>query len=290
MKLLMYEDNDNHLTLYDNVDSETLESASQAAGRIHVLLEDLAFGNSIKESLDELKEACQAIHENQDVQHRRIERKAKMFLSEFSILLNHWEKKAKRQGGDSAIFFSELTHKAYDTCEEYGFTYNLRNYAIHGDNVVNRISFGFGNPYVLPMANRDYLLSNYKKWKSVEKAFMGKQSEFFDLLPIFEKSYQVIQKIHLEMMDHQLTQQTILDCKTLITLHEKMIKINAMPGFWDIIEFFDCDGHSVCTEGIPEIQFGQCIRSYANWAVYPIIKGRAELILAKQKANGSGSV
>lgn len=263
MKLIMYETDSHQIKLYDTIEVTELESASAAAKRLGQLLEDLAFGDCAKTVLEEFYEACRLISAPYQLLHRRIEQWAKAFLSEFSILLNHWEKKSTHEGAEKHGLFKKLTHQSYDSCPEYGFVYNLRNYAIHGGTVVSRIHGEIGCQYIQPLANRDRLLSDYRKWKPNEIDFLLQQPEYFDLYPIFQKAYSVIQSLHYNMMDAQLTTQTIADCDLLTALHHRMLSLNSEPGSWDIIEFFDCHGdpckfERYCRSQIQKLQQMPC--------------------------------
>ena len=282
MKLIMYETDSHQIKLYDTIEVTELESASAAAKRLGQLLEDLTFGDCAKTVLEEFYEACRLISAPYQLLHRRIEQRAKAFLSEFSILLNHWEKKSTHEGAEKHGLFKKLTHQSYDSCPEYGFVYNLRNHAVHGGTVVSRIHGEIGCQYIQPLANRDRLLSDYRKWKPNEIDFLLQQPEYFDLYPIFQKAYSVIQSLHYYMMDAQLTTQTIADCDLLTALHHRMLSLNSEPGSWDIIEFFDCHGDPCNLSDIAAAKFKSCSRCHSTWNAYPIIKSRAEMLLHSQ--------
>lgn len=281
MKYLMYEDNNDHVQLYDNVSAEILTDAAGASSRMGVLLEDLSFQSSLKEVFNELTDACAPQRISQIIQHRRIERKARMFLSEFAVFTNHWDKRVKRQDGKNGLYanlLKKVVSEAYDSCEEYMFCCHLRNYALHGGDVVSRIHGYIDMPYVQPLANKDFLLKNYSKWKAIDKTYLSKQADYFDLLPIFEKSLDAVKNIHEHLMDFQLSEATIADCDKLINLHALAISINSNPGFWDIIEFYDKDGNSCLISEISD-PVGSCGRYYINWDVYPLIKLRAQKVI-----------
>lgn len=289
MKLLMLANESGQVTLYDKIDSQRLEDASHAAARIHALLEDLAFGDSVSDALNELKEACQLTRTNLDLQHRKIERKAKAFLSDFYIFLEHWNTKAVRADREAHTDkvhdrrFKELQQDAKHNFPEYSFTYSLRNYAIHCDNIVAQIHGEIGCGHIIPMASRDFLLSSNRDWKGNDKKFLRGQPEYFDLIPIFEKACKAIQTIHYGMMDLLLSEQTISDCQVLMALRDDIKQLDAAPGVWDIIEFFGDKDQPLEPKDLLIISRGSYSRCYINWDVYPLLKKRATAIL-KSKA------
>lgn len=284
MKLLMFEDENDHITLYDNIDSYTLDEVSQAAARIDLLLKDLKLINGVTDAFNELKETCLPSRIPHNVQHEKIEQKARAFLSEFHIFLNYWNKKTKNQSQNHAALYQKVTSHIYDTTPEYCFIYRLRNYTTHVGKIVSRIHGNIDLQYIQPLANKSYLLQTFdKKWKDSDRAFIEAQPEYFDLLPIFEKGIHSIQTIHDELMNSQITPQTIYDCNALITLHEEVIKLNTCSGNWDIIEFFDQDNSPLLEKEIANHTSLHCWRCCANWNVYPAIKTKAECIIAKRK-------
>lgn len=292
MKLLMREDKSGQVTLYDKIDPQRLEEASHAAARIHALLEDLAFGDSVSDALDELKEACRPVRMHQILQHRKIERKAKAFLSDFYIFLKHWDAKAVRADREAHTNknykerFNELEKDVKKIFPEYNFTYSLRNYAIHSDNIVARIHGEIGCDRIIPMANRDLLLSSNRDWYGTDKEFLRSQPEYFDLIPVFEKACKAIQAIHYGMMALLLSEQTVSDCQILIDLMDNIKQLDAAPGSWDIIEFFDDKDQPLDPKYLPTISRGSFSQSWVNWDFYPILKNRAVDIL-KSKAQQS---
>lgn len=283
MKLLMHEVLNDQVKLYACPDSIDIDVAAKSCSRIAQLLEDLSFGDSIGEAFGEVTQSCAKLREPQTMKHRRIERKIRMYLSEFSVFINHWDKKIKNSNGKNKeeliILWEDLTHAAYDTCETYMFVSHLRNYAMHGGEVVSQIQGAYNLPYVQPLCHKSFLLGNYQKWKKVDREFLSEQSEYFDLLPILQQSYLKIKEIHETMMDAQLTKQTVLDCENLMALEKTFSGLNDAEGCWDIIEFFDKEETSLSMEQISFDTLSSCERSYANWGVYSILKNRALIIL-----------
>ena len=60
------------------------------------------------------------------------------FVMEFRLFLEHWKKYIsdlqninKHYGSIYEKLYSDVTHEAYDTCEEYVLAYCLRNYVVH---------------------------------------------------------------------------------------------------------------------------------------------------------------
>lgn len=281
MKQLMFEDNTNRITLYNDIDPQILEDASQAASRIESLTSDLALFDCVTDSLSELKDTCCTKRIHPSILHHKIEQRTRSFLSEFRSFINHWETKSKHQGEEYFSLFREATHHAYDSYEEYGFIYNLRNYAFHIGNVVSRIHGSIELDYIQPLANKPHLLQTFNKWKAPEKTFIQKQDDFFNLLPIFEKGIHALGTIRDTMMNAQITPQTICDCEKLMSLYEILKNLNSSSGSWDIVEFFDQNQHPIQREKLTNFSSVNITRYYANWDLYPILKAKSKQILIR---------
>ena len=151
---------------FGDIDDQTLNLATQANARIVQLLRHYSYMESLSECVKELDEARKKMREPQEIQSRRIERKVRSYLSEYRVLLDHWDHAFSKKSAEYHIM-KKVTSEMYDTNKEYGFVYHLRNYAVHCGNVVHRISASMDSPDINPYCSKDYLLQHYKELQDI---------------------------------------------------------------------------------------------------------------------------
>lgn len=117
------------------------------------------------------------------------ERLVRGFLFEFRTCLDHMETEIKRAyGEDSDLWkiFKTGTSSAYDDHIEYAFTSHLRNCSQHCKNVVHGFNCTTG---IGISSNTSRLLSEYKKWKQIDKDYMAACGSDVDLLKTFSETF-----------------------------------------------------------------------------------------------------
>lgn len=280
MKCLMFE-HQNVIQNFGDIDDQTLNLATQANARIVQLLRHYSYMESLSECVKELDEARKKMREPQEIQSRRIERKVRSYLSEYRVLLDHWDHAFSKKSAEYHIM-KKVTSEMYDTNKEYGFVYHLRNYAVHCGNVVHRISASMDSPDINPYCSKDYLLQHYKEWKSYDIAFLKNQKDYFELMPILKESFIAVQKINDQMMDLLLNQGTIDDCKLIEELFQRIRTLHAENGTWDVVEWFDTKGFPIPFDNLRCNEQCVCERQYMRWNCCPILRVRAETVVQRR--------
>jgi len=124
------------------------------------------------------------------------------YLSSVNIFLCHCETYLNRKFGDNSEIFSEfkiMLSAFYDNSFAYRFLYQLRNYSQHCGLPLDNIQFTSESDRdnnrikgTLKITfNRDILLANYKKWKTV-KSDLEKMDNEFDVTPLlFEMTHNI---------------------------------------------------------------------------------------------------
>lgn len=171
---------------------EFLNDAHHKAGDI---LRTFRSISHMKDALDELENWCKNVEQDAEYLMRnlhRAERLCRGFLYEFRTYQDHLKREYIHKFGESSEIYRnyvDATHRAYDSCPEYAFTDQLRNYEQHCELVVYTFVADEPKGYIQPCATVEYLLNHYKKWKVPEKAFMEKHIKSVDLLETFKKAY-----------------------------------------------------------------------------------------------------
>lgn len=124
------------------------------------------------------------------------------YLSSVNIFLCHCETYLNRKFGDNSetfIEFKKMLSVFYDNSFAYRFLYQLRNYSQHCglplDNIQFTSEFDRDNNRIKGTLkitfNRDKLLANYKKWKTV-KSDLEKMDNEFEVTPLlFEMTHNI---------------------------------------------------------------------------------------------------
>ncbi len=143
------------------------------------------------------------------------------YLSRFRKFLNNWEAYLKRTFGiDSTHYatFKQATADAYDYNPEYQIVYGLRNADQHCcDSIVTTIRMGVdddGAYYIEAKAKCEYLLTEFKEWKAVEKKYLQANTEI-DIFKCISVANKCVREIH----------QKTLNCFFSMKLYENCYKI-----------------------------------------------------------------
>ncbi|NPE27294.1 hypothetical protein HNV12_04810 [Methanococcoides sp. SA1] len=128
------------------------------------------------------------------------------FLSSFRTFLDHFDRSLKQQyGKDSQIYssFKQSLSYQYDNSFAYRFLYRLRNYTQHCGMPVHTINFSSEsdktdesktNHSMNIFLNREKLLAEYDKWKSLATD-ISKLPEEFEISPLLDKMMESLDKI-----------------------------------------------------------------------------------------------
>ena len=139
------------------------------------------------------------------------ERFCRGFLFEFKTYLDHMQTMLSHTYGKESqalTLFKNGTHDAYDNSPEYAFTYQLRNYAQHCENVVHSAGGNQCDVGVKPTSHSAKLLSEYKGWKDDEKQFISQRTAI-DLLETFKKTYNALSYVHTPVIQYMLDHDNV---------------------------------------------------------------------------------
>lgn len=127
-------------------------------------------------------------------------------LFEYRTYLDHLQTTfTKKYGKESDILriFREGTHRAYDTCPEYTFVYQLRNNMQHFDSIVHSFEAPKKMNYLQPCSIPEILLRD-GGWKEPERAFIESAKGNIDLQKVFEATYNSMEYIQVPVMQYFL--------------------------------------------------------------------------------------
>lgn len=75
-----------------------------------------------------------------------------------------------------------------------------------------------GSRVIIPLADRDYLINNFSKWKPQEKAFLASQDALIDFTPYTKILSECIERIHDKTMRVHLKEDFYVSCAKLICI------------------------------------------------------------------------
>lgn len=188
---------------------------------------------------------------------RAAERYCRGFLLEFKTYLDHTQTMLSHTyGRDSEILraFLDGTHQAYDNSPEYGFTYQLRNFSQHCENVVHTLSPQPGFDKIRPTSISQKLQSEFDDWKAANRDYMA-QNATIDLLDLFQKTYDALQYIHRPVIQYMLSRDGVsADVMYLRKWADLLTKDHGVPRqeiwYWHFAEIVRQDGSEFTEEDL----------------------------------------
>lgn len=176
---------------------------------------------SYKELMDAIDKL--AAHNQYEIANE-IQYKLSLFLFEFKKFLDNWETDLDRKYGkesDEFKSFKAAQAEQFDNHMEYRIMYRLRNYDQHCGNIISNITVRLDENekeiYKI-LANRDALLTNYKKWNKTEINYLKTQDEYIDLLPYIRQFNICILKIYEKTMQIHFNRNLLIACAKIINI------------------------------------------------------------------------
>lgn len=188
---------------------------------------------------------------------RAAERFCRGFLLEFKIYLDHTQTMLSHTyGRNSEILraFLDGTHQAYDNSPEYGFTYQLRNFSQHCENVVHALSPKPSFEQIRPTSISQKLLAEFDDWKATNREYMA-QNETLDLLDVFKKTYDALKYVHTPVIQHMLSYDGVsADVMYLRNWADLLTEDHKVPQqeiwYWHFAEIVHQDGSEFTEEDL----------------------------------------
>lgn len=128
------------------------------------------------------------------------------YLSSFRMFIDHCERKINNRFGNKSPEFSDfklMTNQLYDDLFAYRFLYELRNFCQHCGIAVTDMEFRNQGELteIKFQFEREFLLSDFKKWKPNVLSDLENMEEKFNINPIVNNHFLAIkdlsEKIHL---------------------------------------------------------------------------------------------
>ena len=207
---------------------ETIRLGSAASIIGHHFYNFDRFG-AVDGSYEEFFDACK-INNNDIHKGQIVERRARTFLFEFALYLDHYKTYISHSDLDKDAYlklYEDLTHDAYDGNIEYRLMFCFRNAATHCTDIVTAKLEGEDNEYYEPLVYRDILLSN-KKLKAKDKEDLKAwPAKTISLTAVFSKAHSLLKGIHEKLVLFEIDDSTKSDCEFVLDCYGKVCDIQS---------------------------------------------------------------
>ena len=187
---------------------EEIERMFRASLKVDRVLKYYSLGVSVTDAYHELvdwKPKSSIVNGNLLIRElHKAERLTRSYLFEFRTTLDYFETALKRDFGKDSNelkLFKEGVSDAYENTPEYAFTYQLRNCAQHCANIVHGFCGCSGSRI---SCNKNRLLQDFDGWKSANKAFIIGCPDDIDLIGVFIKTNNALNKALSPLIQHFL--------------------------------------------------------------------------------------
>ena len=204
---------------------EEYEKITGLTKKVVELLMDSKKINSVIKGYSELQKAIESVFNNNSISAINdidINDYLSDYLFRVRKYLDNWETHIKRHYGEDSLFlkqFKDTTSYVYDNHMEYRIMYQLRNFDQHCDNIASSISIGLndnGEKYLKVNLSKDKLLSNYKRWKPIEKSDLASLGETIDALSFAYEYHKCILSIHQKICEFHMNSELYMNCTEVL--------------------------------------------------------------------------
>ncbi len=225
---------------------EEYEMLSQCIERISCLNIDDTRIQIVKHSYNELMDAVKRINDGDTMLATNdcLASKLTGFLSCTRKYLDNWETHLKSKYGKNSTeveLFSKETGNLYDNYPEYCFMYRLRNFDQHCEIVFSKFTEYIGDDgkaHRIILVNRERLLNSpFTGWKQIDKDFIKRKDEDFDILPIIQVYYNCLLELHSKLLHMHLNKDFFNDCVSVLKVVNEFENEDCISIFSSEVEF-----------------------------------------------------
>ena len=283
-------------------DEETKE-ISNAAFVMEKLFKNIERSIAAEKAYNEFKDELRNLKSGDKYAIAEVDRRFCAYVMEFRLFLEHWKKYIsdlkkinKHYGSIYEKLYSDVTHEAYDTCEEYVLAYCLRNYVVHAyDSIDSCYIDGYRNEVYI--SKKNILKINMPK---NARLVIQKQPELINLSVVAEKSLASLQKVQENLINYQINEDVVQAVLVLLNAKKRIDEAGFQSNFWMLIEDHkpqmvldyksgievcrvkDEKGNAVQEESkiLPRMVSGvEIIPQFLNWTAYTAIAGYVKRLL-----------
>lgn len=164
-------------------------------------------------------------------------------MSTFRAFLDHWEAGLKRTFGKESqqvISFKKVTKLEYDNIFAYRFIYELRNYIQHVNmpNLIYHSSLNDNNIVETHLFfDKNELIKNYKKWKSIIKMDFNNLPDTFDFIPLLNDLSESVKRINAVAINFTDLKHLYFSSQELLKMksykNQNKCELAIIEGDWD---------------------------------------------------------
>lgn len=227
-----------------DISSDDVLRLKTAIDRLSGLVANVYRINAVNDSAQEYRASLVSLNSDNVEAMLTLDRRFRSYVTEFDMFLDYWEAYIahhKRIDGSSdgeliqeyKKLFDDLTHKNYDEHVEYQLLDMIRNQTAHVQSPVNHIHVGTGGNEAFSC--RDVLLSKCKSGEN-KKRILQNQPEEIALSPIVNVTVNCLQDIHDGLIDFQIDDLVVEECKYISGFISYAISENHLFEPWLIMD------------------------------------------------------
>lgn len=219
-------------------DEETKEISS-AAIVMEKLFKNIERSIATEKAYHEFQDELRNLNSGDKYAIAEVDRRFRAYVMEFRMFLDHWKKYIsdlkktdKNYGFVYEKLYNDVTHEAYDTCEEYALAYYLRNYVVHAYDSIDSFHIdGYRNEVYV---SRDNLLRT--DMPKHARLVIKKQPELINLSVVAEKSLASLQKVQENLINYQINEDVAQAALKLLNAKKRIDEAGIQSNLWMLIE------------------------------------------------------
>ena len=201
------------------------------------LFRNIFRSNALQSAYNEFYESYSAFEIHH--QTKLVERRARSYFVEFSVHIAHWEEYINNLAQKPRLkqFFQHLKEYTKKSCKEYFIAKLIRNYAVHFDEIIERFHVNSDGTELYFMRDNLFKLNSMRGIKNKRNIQKIQQlPKEIALIPVIDKSYDALMKIHEQLIDFLIDERTQEDCSVLLELHSRIICAGLESKIWKVFD------------------------------------------------------
>ncbi|QWI14805.1 hypothetical protein EXW48_01565 [Bacillus wiedmannii] len=183
----------NEMRITKSITEEKFNELKRISEPIWEIDKKIRFFDLIKEEYNEYI----LVIESQKSKNTKVVRTINNYLGSYKAFLDRWETFFKRHGSRELIdYFKTCVSGVYDTCFEYRFIYNLRNYAQHAGIPISRIRNALDKDIEITINKETFLNSHSGMQPKFRKELNRLQFEEIDIDNAIKVVHKELEEVH----------------------------------------------------------------------------------------------
>lgn len=226
--------------LFNEEETASIRSAVAVLNRYFTNLDRL---DGVKDAYQEFKDELKNLDSRNPRTKATVDRRFRAFILEWKLFLDHFDRYIK-DGAQTGYWksVSEEVKTQYlaafrryfddvknpqNQSDAFNLAAVIRNHVQHANDAVDHTD------WQKVFISRDKLLSD-DRVNASQKAALQKQAEFIDLETVADGAVEVIEKIHEQLLNFMVDEETVQAALTLLSAHNRILEAGIISDRWVI--------------------------------------------------------